>query len=115
MSETTVQETATGGIPEEMKLIVSLLSASHSMTTGTMDSLIHNLTYGGRRSEATVFLIRHRVRSLFGGPYSPNPDYVVAALYPSTEAVDEWLADHYDDWRDPASARHRHHDGGCCD
>lgn len=104
-----------GEIPEDMKLLAQLMGASHAMTTSTMDSLIHNLSYGDRLKQAALSLIRRNVRELFDGPHLPNPDYVIAALHPSAQAIEEWLTDHYEDWHDPACAQHRHFDSTCCD
>lgn len=102
----------TGPSKEDMSLLVSLMSASHSMTTGVMDSLVMNLTYAGRRDEARLSLVQTAVSDALSGPYMPMPNTIMSALYPSPTEVEAWLQQHYGpDWRDPATPKLR----GCCD
>lgn len=94
-------------IPNDVKLIVTLMGASANQNNAINWALIQDLSRSERRQRAQLALIRDRVVGLMDGPYMPNPAVVMDALWCSETAVDEWLAEHYDDWRDPASPARR--------
>lgn len=66
-------------------LMEQCMRDTHAVTNALIDSLEHRAL----RAEVTVQIIRERIYDLFDGPYTPQPSWVIHALYPSEEEVKE--------------------------
>lgn len=78
-----------------VQMLVHLMGAQMNATSASAMDLARAFAIGERKTQATLALVRRGVRELVSGPYAPNPAYVLGALYPTEEDVEQWLADHY--------------------
>lgn len=93
-------------IPESAEFMMRLMSAMHTSTTATVDSLWRSSVESERRHEAALQVVRETVNSLLSGPYMPHPYAIERALYPSSGEVTEMAVHLYgENWTDPTSSR----------
>lgn len=91
-------------IPESAQFMMQLMSAMHTDTTATVDSLWRSAVRKAREREATLWLIRERILGLSSSDSIAHPFRYERALYPPYREVNELLIEMYgEDWADPCA------------
>lgn len=94
------------GIPEDAQFMVRLMSAMHTNTTATVDSLWRSAVRDERFNEAALIVVRENVSALLNAPFMAHPHTIESALYPPNREVEAMAVYLYgDDWANPESAR----------
>jgi hypothetical protein len=70
---------------EAAELMGQLMTASLAQTQDVTNRVIDSLTADLADAHATLDAIRWRIGALLEGPYMPNPDALIAALWPNEE------------------------------
>lgn len=76
------------GIPvDSTEFVAQLMLHNAQENLGIANCLQDAYLKRAQVAEATLSLIREHISDLFSGPYMPNPDYVLEALYPEPELI----------------------------
>ena len=78
--------------PQIHPLVAQIITANATATAAATDSVIDHLEYRVKRAEATLAIVRERIGHLHSGPWQPSQASVLAALWPSDERIDAWVA-----------------------
>lgn len=78
-------------ISDEVKTVVSLMSASHSMTNSMTEQVIKNLQFEIKMLKAERTAIRVGVALCFDGPYMPRESTIIGAVHPSLELIESFM------------------------
>lgn len=87
-------------IPDGVALALRIGSAMAAQTASVTDQVHRSFVADVYRSRMRNMLIREAVNALLDGPYTPNPDRIRAALFPSETAIVDALDNNYPGWRD---------------
>lgn len=68
-------------------LVAGVLSAMFKDTAATTDALLDSYKHRADRAEAELWLVREQIGRLLEGPYMPTSQALLAALWPSDNAV----------------------------
>ena len=71
----------------DVDLVVKLLKANIKDSQNTYNALLDSAVTSLEERNAELHLIRRNIGALFSGPYMPNPERVLEALYPSRDDV----------------------------
>lgn len=83
-------EALTGPELSAADLVARLVQANYNDYAATTSRLIEGLQRSLSDREAELGAIRTRINELFGGPYAPNQDAVLAAVfYPDKDLVEQ--------------------------
>lgn len=76
--------------PAAMELVVRIMQQSAKDAAWTTNQLLESYQSRTAELEATLNLIRTRISALLDGPYMPTSRAIEAALWPSSEQVQDW-------------------------
>lgn len=76
--------------PASMELVVRIMQQNAKDAAWTTNELLHGYKSRAEEAEAALALIRARVSALLDGPYMPTSHAIEAALWPSSEQVQNW-------------------------
>lgn len=76
--------------PAAMELVVRIMQQNAADAAWTTNQLLEFHQNRTAELEATLNLIRTRITALLGGPYMPTSHAIEAALWPSSEQVQDW-------------------------
>lgn len=72
-----------------VQLMGDLMTQSAQDNYAVMNSLMDSYKRGRNEARAELALIREAIEDMFSGPFLPNSDYVLKALYPTRRQIDE--------------------------
>jgi hypothetical protein len=77
--------------PAAAELIVRIMHANAENAAHLGNQLTEAYKAQAEKAEATLGLIRVTITDLLDGRYTPNPNWIRNALFPSAEAVEAFL------------------------
>lgn len=92
MSTTDVEPTGQPFSP----LVAQILTAQQEMAQFATNAVIDGLTEDVARAHATLAAIRHGIEALTAGPWTPTPEAILAALYPTADVIADYRYGHVD-------------------
>lgn len=72
-------------------LMADILTQMANDTASITNTVIDNLTRDRDCALATLAAIRDQVEELCHGPYAPNPNMILDALYPAPEVIAAYM------------------------
>lgn len=76
--------------PAAAEFIVRIMQKNAIDTAWTTNQLLDSYKTRAEEAEATIAMIRAGIGALLDGPYMPATHAIEAALWPSSEQVQDW-------------------------